>query len=341
MLNSPKAEHPAVPTGKPDVEEMVAQYHHQLLCLEADLKDRARLGLMRPREYAKRVSRLKTVQKELDVLRKYAIAEHPGHLSDTDIGLPVLDNCTPTERDTCERGMLEKEYELLRIEQDVSKAQKWLRDAISGKSGSLMLTFRLSKLRRLIHTYSKLLTHAENEQDQIEQAGNELAKSLKVKKTDAKANITLQTLMDLFVDLEKTISRVAQLRVSVRRETIKVGEMNAWLKQEETRFSRGLTIRKPPTPLTMAGSSFRDTSAHSGLTKKSIERRQLVEHFWREVINQREVFSQRQESSPMIDKFSKNTLPEQQHESVVQLQANLPHPSRRVRKKSVKNGGRK
>lgn len=334
MFNSPKVEQTAVPPGRPDVEEMVAQYHHQLLCLEADLKDRVRHNLMRPREYSKRVARLKKVQKELDTLRKYVIAEQPGHLSDTDIGLPVLEQCTPSEREICERGMLEKEYELLRIEQDLRKAHSWLKSAISGKSGSFTLIFRLSKLRRLIHTYSKLLAQAENEFKQIDLAGTELVQSLKLTKTQAKAKVTLQTLMDLFLDLEKTISRVARLRASVRRETVKVGEMNAWLKQEETRFTKGLTVGKPPSPLGLARSSLMQVFSDSGLTKKSIARRQLIENFWREVI------SQRQSPAPISAELTKTILTDVRPESTA-VKPHLPNPSRRVRKKKISKGGRK
>jgi hypothetical protein len=272
----------------PDMDGLVSQYHYQLVCLEADLKDRARAGLLSAREFASRSRRLKSVQKELDQLRKFSVAETPGALSDTDIGLPVLDNCTPAEQETCERCMIEKEVELLRIEQDTTRAHAWLRDAVAGKSGSIMLTLRLSALRRMIHGYTKLFTQAESESAQLDQHTLDLAKSLKFKRSEGAARSSLQTLMSLFSELESVITRVARLRTTLRNETAKVAEMNAWLQREQQRFDQGLTARKPPTPLTLARSAIAGFATGSGLSRKSMERRRLVEQFWRDVIIQRQ-----------------------------------------------------
>lgn len=286
MQKSETAESTAAEAGAPDVEAMVTQYHHQLICLEADLKDRVRSGLLRPKEFTRRVKRLKAVQKQLDQLRKYAIAEAPGSITDMDIGLPVLDNCTPSEQETCEHCMMEKEVELLRIEQDATRAHAWLRDAVAGKSGNVLLTLRLSKLRRMIHGYSKLFTQAEAESNVIEQHTDELAKNLKFKRSEHASRTTVQALMDLFSELEKVIGRIARLRTTLRHETGKVAEMNAWLQREEQRFEQGLAMRKPPTPLALAGSSFANFLSTHGLSRKSVERRQLVEQFWRDVVIQ-------------------------------------------------------
>lgn len=284
MLNNETAA--TAKADAPDMDGLVSQYHHQLVCLEADLKDRARAGLLTPREFASRSRRLKAVQKDLDQLRKFSVAEAPGTLADTDIGLPVLDNCTPAEQETCEHCMIEKEVELLRIEQDATKAHAWLRDAVAGKSGSIMLTLRLSKLRRMIDSYAKLFTQAEVESAQLDQLTLELAKSLKFKRSEGAARSSLQTLMSLFSELETVIARVARLRTTLRKETAKVSEMNAWLQREQQRFDQGLAARKPPTPMTLARSALAGFATGNGVSRKSMERRRLVEQFWREVIIQ-------------------------------------------------------
>lgn len=273
-------------SGMPNTHELVEQYHHQLLCLEADLKDCARTGHIRPREYAARIKKLSAVQQQLDQLQNLSSIDRNGKITDHDIGLPILENCTPAELETCETALMEKELELLRVERDITKVHNWLRDAVAGKSGSFALTLRLSKLRRLIQTYSKLSTQAENDATQIDQNSAELTKSIKFKRSEATGRSSLQTLMDLFNDLEKVISRIANLRTKLRQETKKVSEMNAWLQCEETRFEQGLKSHKQPSPLVLAQNPIAGLiNNQSGLSKKSIERRKLVETFWREIIH--------------------------------------------------------
>jgi len=321
--------------GTLELREMIVQYQHLLVCLEADLKDRNRSGALSDREFNKRAKKLRSVEREIDTLQKVVLTDQTGLTPKNDIGLPIIENCSPSEQETYEHSLMEKEIELLRIEQHTAKAHSWLRDAIEGKTGSLLLTLRLSSLRRMIHFYTKLLTRAQAERDHLEVSSEELIKSLSKGKSDARPRTTLETLVSLFKDLESTISRVAKMRATLKRESSKVREMNAWLKNEETKFECGLETERFLTPMNLAASTLFNLGQSHIIDPKAIKKRKLIEQFWSEVIAQQKNtpidesdFSKYFQSSP-IETTQSSIKPKSPPNS------KLPNPSRKVRRKKT------
>ncbi len=139
-------------------QELVAQYHHRLLSLEADLKDQAKAGGLASRAFARRVKRLKDVHAQLAELQRQCTAEEGGSLTAADIGLPLLEDCTPEEKDVCEAFLVEKETDLKRLAAETGAVHRWVAEATSGRAGPLRLTLRLSRLRRQIDAFD---AHAE------------------------------------------------------------------------------------------------------------------------------------------------------------------------------------
>ncbi len=318
--------------GALELNEMIAQYQHLLICLEADLKDRNRLGTLHKRDYIKRAKKLRSVEREIETLKKIASADQSTHTTNKDIGLPIIENCTPAEQETCNHNLMEKEIELLRLEQHATKAHAWLRDAIEGKTGSFLLTLRLSSLRRYIHLYTKLLTRAETERDQLEASSEELIKCLSKGKSETRSKTTLHALMGLFRDLESTISRVANLRVTLKQEAAKVREMTTWLKNEEAKFECGLETGRPPTPMNLASSYIFALGQGQTLDPKSIKKRKLIEQFWSEVIVQQKNV-QIEQSDLSIYLSSLEDIAELS--PTLPVTSKLPHPSRKVRRKKA------
>jgi hypothetical protein len=320
--------------GSLELDEMIGQYQHLLVCLEADLKDRNRLGEMTAREFVKRSKRLKTVEQDIEKLKKISLFEQTSSTPDKDIGLPLLENCTPAEQETCDHSLMEKEIELLRIEQHTSKAHAWLRDAIEGKTGSILLTLRLSSLRRFIHLYSKLMTKAEGEREQLEASSEELIKVLSKGRSESRSKTTLQTLMNLFRDLENTISRVAKLRVTLKKEAEKVRDMNNWLKNEEAKFECGLDAGGTPTPMNLATSGMFKLDHVSVIDPKVMKKRRLIEQFWTEVIAQQKNVHIDQTD---LSLYLQPSIPYEDVQEETKLEkkpeSKLPHPSRKVRRK--------
>jgi hypothetical protein len=324
--------------GDLELNGMIAQYQHLLVCLEADLKDRNRLGTLSSKGYKKRVQKLKSVEREIEILKRVAQTEH-STTTDNDIGLPIIEACTPAERETCDHNFMEKEIELLRIEKHTFKAHNWLRDAIEGKSGNFILTLRLSSLRRFIQLYTKLLTRAETERDQLEASSEELIKSLSKGKADTKSKTTIHALTGLFRDLESTISRVANLRATLKQEASKVREMNTWLKNEEIKFKSGLETGRPPTPMNLASSNIFGHGHGWGLDPKVLKKRKLIEQFWTEVVVQQKNSQIDQNNLSKYFQQTKNDSDQMLPTQEAPSQSKLPHPSRKVRRRRTNMGG--
>src|SRR4051794_17388852 len=98
MRSKDRDQTPEVQVPLESFQELVAQYHHRLLSLEADLKDQAKAGSLSPRAFSRRVKQLKVVHKQLAGLQQVSAAEEGGgKLTAADIGLPLLEDCTPEE----------------------------------------------------------------------------------------------------------------------------------------------------------------------------------------------------------------------------------------------------
>jgi hypothetical protein len=177
------------------------------------------------------------------------------------------------------------------------------------------------------------MTRAEAERDQLEAASEELVKSLSKGKSETKSKTTLQALMSLFCDLESTISRVANLRVTLKKEASKVRDMNAWLKNEEAKFACGLEAGRPPTPMNLASSSMFGFDQEHGLDPRILKKRKLIEQFWTEVVAQRRN-AQIEQSDLSIDRQTKKD--DSEHAAPQRdapLSSKLPHPSRKIRRR--------
>lgn len=264
-------------------QDLVVQYHHRLLSLEADLKDHARAQALSPRAFTKRVKQLKDVQKSLNALQRLCLAEVPGQSAATDIGLPVLDDCTPAERAVCEDFLGERRDAISVMEEETARVYKWLVETVSGRTGPFRLTFRLSKLRRLIQ-------RSERETQSIQDASKGMAlqidKLLQSRKGGGREHgaSTLDGLMTLFTQLDGTIGRVAQLRALVRKEQVKTNSMDAWLKQEEGKIRARPSMLAPPTPLTLSRAEA-EALGPQPTYRRNVRRRRVAEEFWQDVVH--------------------------------------------------------
>jgi hypothetical protein len=258
----------------------VAQYHHRLLSLEIDLKDGVRSGAMNEADFSRRVKKLKDALRQLTALQQANQQTTEGTASRADIGLPLLDRCTPPERDVCAAFLDERDLLLLGMKRETGKVLHWLRLAISGRANPIAMILRLSKLRKYIQTHEAALGRGmEEARQQNLQIERWLGQIKGGKERDA-SRATLDTLVDVFDELDGTTSRVAKLRAAVKREEARNRSMIAWLRQEELKSRAVPTPQPPPSPL----DTIRVVAARqvgSGSTK---QQRQLVERFWRDVI---------------------------------------------------------
>lgn len=263
-------------------QELVAQYHHRLLSLEAELKDQARARALTPRAFAKRVDRLKVVHKRLSELQRLCTAEADGIGGGNDIGLPVLDDCTPAERQVCEQYLDERLDDVEDAMADTGRVYKWLVEAVTGRTGPLRLILRLSKLRRMIQA-------TERETAQLQEVSKSLGvhidKMLSAGNGGARARTSLEGLMSLFHQLDGTISRVARLKASVKKETGKTQAMEAWLRQQEATIRARPAIMQPPSPLALSQVKTAAEELRPTYHRKVVRRKKIAEEFWQDVVH--------------------------------------------------------
>lgn len=264
-------------------QELVAQYHHRLLSLEADLKDKARAGALSAAALSKRVKKIKQVHASLNQLQRACIAEAPGKLMAQDIGLPILDDCTPDERQVCEQFLIEREEDLLELEAESAKVYRWLTEAVTGRTGPMRLILRLSKMRRIIQTIEKSSTLMAETSKALTAHVEKLLAAVRTPGAKEAGRSTLDGLMALFQQLDGTISRVARLRASVKKEDERTKAMGAWLRAQEAHLRTKAPPQLPPTPLETA------KAAHAaGVQQRHIKtgkRQRLLEEFWEEVVH--------------------------------------------------------
>ena len=264
---------------------MVAQYHHRLLSLEADLKDQARAGGLSPSVFAKRVGRLKKIHKSLNLLQQLCLAETPDKPAATDIGLPVLSECTPTELDVIGRFLGLKEQNVLRLEEETRRVYGWLLDAISGRANPVRMILRLSKLRRLIQKLEQQATMLDEESSSLTLHVDKLLAETRTRNESGGGYLTtLDGLMALFQQLDSTIGRIARLRATVKKEELRTKAMEDWLRREEQSLKDQRPASMQPTPLALMRAAQEVRTTVSPALRESRRRRELVEQFLDEVV---------------------------------------------------------
>jgi hypothetical protein len=272
------------PLSVADFQELVAQYHHRLLSLEADLKDQARSGSLSTRAFSQRVKKLKDVHASLAELRKLCLVENPGKLTSADIGLPLLDDCTPAEREVCERFLVEKELELRMLELQSGQVYRWLGDAVAGYTNPLRIILRLSKMRKMIQSFEKRLETLADAATVMSHHIDKLVGKMKGGSGRQNARSTVEALMALFSQLDGTIARVARLKASVKKEEARTQAMSAWLRQQEEALKSQRETFIPPTPLATARAVAATGTTLGRDMPRAKRRRNLAEQYWQEVL---------------------------------------------------------
>jgi hypothetical protein len=267
-----------------DFQELVAQYHHRLLSLEADLKDQARAGAMSTKQFTQRVKKLKAVNASLAELRKLMLIDQPGKLTSADIGLPLLDEITPTEREVCERFLVEKELELRLLEQQSGQVYRWLSDAVAGYTNPLRMILRLSKMRKIIQSFERRMETLADAATVMSHHIDKLVGKMKGGLGKQNARSTVEALMALFHQLDGTIARVARLKASVKKEEARTQAMSAWLKHQEEALKSNREAFIPPTPLATARAVAETGSTVGRRLPRAKRRRNLAEQYWQEVL---------------------------------------------------------
>ncbi len=265
------------------IQRLLSQYGQQLLCLEADLNEKARRGAVKPSTYRRRMNRLKEVQLKLRVLQRHCSMEVQARTSGDKGELPVISCPTPLEDGISNHFFTSSTLFALALEKDVSRVHKWLLEAVSGKPFAFLHVLRLSKLRRMISQVEK---HTQSVQDLTKALDLQVEKLLHQTGTGQAQKITKNSvdgLVSLFQAVEKMVTRMAQLKSQIRETRLKATEMDGWIKKVEEQARSAVPPLEAPTPLaiTQFAQEFQDADA---AIQRARAKRELVEAFWKEVV---------------------------------------------------------
>lgn len=265
------------------IEGLLSQYGQQLLCLEADLNEQARGGLVKPSVYRRRMTQLKEVQLKLRVLQRHCSTEVRARSSGHKGELPLINSPTPLEEGICEHFFASSAQFTAALEKEASRVQRWLLDAVSGKPFAFRHVLRLSKLRRMIGLLEKR-THS------VQDLGKGL--NLQVEKllhqtgsaqTHSFTKNSVDGLVSLFQAVEKLVTRVAQLKGQIKETQAKATEMDAWIQNAEQLARTAVPPLEAPTPLAITQFVQEFQSADAAI-QSARAKRQLAEAFWKEVV---------------------------------------------------------
>jgi len=325
---------------------MIDQYNHRLLSLEVELQEASRMNQIGVHDYERRARVIAELRRDLTEISELNNLEStdPFDADDADLGLPVTGNCTPAEIAVCSDFLDQKQIFMRRAERDTRRVLGWVREAISeSKGGSGLgsgggsgggtggwaaggwgwrMTWRLSRLRRMIHqteARTKLLNQESAVVDQyIDRLVRGLGKSMPTKgkgvfargKTQHQGALrgTIDGLMQVFSDLDGVISRVAKLRATVKNERHRIAQMLSWLESHEREVFSSRPVMAPPSPMATAR-ALAEIPAVPGLELDADRRRLgLAKGFLKKMVRQSSTTAAPKEQPGRPEVVSENQL---------------------------------
>lgn len=250
------------------IAELVEQYNHRLLSLELDLKGFARANQIGVRDFEQRARALQKLRGQIQKIKDLnSLDLTPTTNSASDLGMPSLSsmtNLSSIEVGVFDRFLKQKLELVSELEKNSRLLANWLREAISGETSKWRLTLRLSKLKRLIHSYENRSKSASEDVKTLDRYINQFIKGLgkKIPVGFSRSNVdaTIGGLVHVFSDLDTIIARVAKLKATEKQERQRIHSMLNWLAEYERRVLSRLPTASPPSPMAVA-------KAHAAIPK--------------------------------------------------------------------------
>ncbi len=267
-----------------DFAQLLDQYEHRLLSMEADLKDRAKTENFPAKAFERRIKKIREINIQISGLKAISKSRSNSNQTTMDIGFPILEDCTSAEQEVCDRFMAEREKHIKELEKESRIVLNHLQKTIHGNANGIQITFWLSKLRVQIKNLEKLSLSAEQDCVELDSQIEQFIKSMKGSSVLVKNKDTIGALITIFNKLEATISRVAKLRASLKREEKKSGKFIAWLNTQENILNGKIQTIPPPSPMETAKAARKMRTKVENDYVKIKQNVQLATQFWDDVV---------------------------------------------------------
>lgn len=265
------------------LQGLLAQYSHQLLCLEAALKEQVRLRVLKPRGFRRRLNNLKEVQLRVRVLKRRCAAEGNMGLLRESLDLALLSSPTPVEKSICERFLRQREALACTLEKEASQVYRWLLGAVAGRTMGVWHMLRLSAMRRMIALVDKRKNIVEEMAKSLNSHVEKLLYQTDGGQRHASNRTSIEGLITLFQEVEKLVARVANLKSQLTEEQKAVAYMESWLHAEEQRARARNPRLESPSPLDVLELARHLEDPESDLRQARIQK-DLAAAFWQEVV---------------------------------------------------------
>lgn len=265
------------------IQSLLSQYGQQLLCLEADLNERARKGIIKPKVFRRRMTRLKEVQLKLKVLHRHCLREVQARASGDKGELPLISCPTPLEETISDHFFASSADFTTTLEREVSLVHKWLHDAVSGKPFAFRHILRLSKLRRMIGRVERRTNSIQDLAKGLDLQVEKLLHQTGIGQPPRITKNSMDGLVSLFQAVEKMVTRVAQLKSQIRDNHLKAMEMEAWINKVEAQARSVAPLLDVPTPLAITQFTQEFQEADAAI-QKARAKKELAEAFLKDVV---------------------------------------------------------
>ena len=277
------AESPQAP-GREHLGSAAAQIAHRLLSLEAVLEERAQGGAVSSSGYARRRNRLGKAHAALAALRQLVVDDSPERRANYEVGLPVLETCTPPEKAVCEDYLTVRGDTTAAAAAEAATVHRWLQDAAGGRANALQTTLRLAKLRKLIAGHEDRFTVLTAAGAAQERQAEAMLAHYKGRHQRSLGRTTLDGLVRVYEELDAAIGRVARLQGAFKREELKARKMSSMIKGLRARLSAPLVPVPPPATGELIDAALETESFLAPGLGRTRERRALVDRFWEDVL---------------------------------------------------------
>jgi hypothetical protein len=219
-----------------DFKNLLTHYEHRIITLEAEyLEEQKRVGInaRKLQERGNKINRLKNILGQFQ-------SHHFNYTAQSmhDIGLPRINDISSDDQKIFEDFLKEQTTSIRTIQRQIDLIESWCRQATSGSTSILKTMVRLPKIGRMIkksevatreiESKEKLLNH--NIERVLEHFrpdyGPRTPQSLS-------PSILKEPMFDRlafwFGKIERQITKVAKLKMELKKQNLKIQRMQAWL----------------------------------------------------------------------------------------------------------------
>lgn len=225
-----------------DVKNLLTHYEHRIITLEAEFLDEQKNSRSSSRSIHDRSLRIQKVKTMLAHFQsdQFNYSEQSMH----DIGLPRIYDFNTEDQKIFETFLTEQSETITSLRKQLDVMESWCKQASTGSTSILKTIVRLPKIGRIIKKLESSTKEIESQEKSlnisIEQTLDKLRMSSPLGKnfspvTGNPKEPLFDRLAFWFGKIERQITKVAKLKVELKRQQYKIQTMENWLRVNDVK----------------------------------------------------------------------------------------------------------